>query len=156
MSDEDRKREYEAIERLIAAEQKLADAHTALIQADAEHDEAGSARLPRRPMPARIASLSPAVADLGLGGMLGEQVSDETEEQRKKRMQQIQLNQTMGPQQSLAAKRFLAMLATELEKKLAFDLRASWQVRTLVEAKGTNFAVVMSVLAHNFRTRCPS
>lgn len=48
------------------------------------------------------ASLSPAVADLGLGRMLGEQVSDETEEMRKKRMQQMQMNQTMGPQASLA------------------------------------------------------
>lgn len=49
-------------------------------------------------------ALSPAVADLGLGGMLGEQVSDETEEMRKKRMEQAQLNQTMGPQASLAVK----------------------------------------------------
>ena len=56
------------------------------------------------PLPANSASQSPAVADLGLGGMLGEQVSDETEEMRKKRMQQMQMNQTMGPEQSLAAK----------------------------------------------------
>jgi hypothetical protein len=45
-----------------------------------------------------------AAADLGLGGMLGEQVSDETEEQRRKRMQQIQMNQAMGPEQSLAVR----------------------------------------------------
>jgi hypothetical protein len=56
------------------------------------------------PLPALSASLSPAVADLGLGGMLGEQVSDETDEMRKKRMAQLQLNQTMGPQASLAAR----------------------------------------------------
>lgn len=42
MSDEDR-RQYEAIERLIVAEQKLADAHAALIQADAEHEAAEAA-----------------------------------------------------------------------------------------------------------------
>lgn len=42
------------------------------------------------------------------------------------------------------------MLATELEKKLAFDLRASWQARTLGESTGVTFAVVMSVLAHSF------
>jgi len=56
------------------------------------------------PLPPLSEGLSPAAADLGLGGQLGEQVSDETEEQRKKRMQQIQLNQVMGPEQSLAAK----------------------------------------------------
>jgi len=56
------------------------------------------------PIPQLSAALSPAVTDLGLGGMLNEQVSDETEEMRKKRMQQMQLNQTMGPQQSLAAR----------------------------------------------------
>jgi hypothetical protein len=48
--------------------------------------------------------LSAAVAELGLGDMLGEQVSDETEEMRRKRMQQMQMDQTMGPEQSLAAK----------------------------------------------------
>lgn len=42
------------------------------------------------------------------------------------------------------------MLATEIEKKLAFDLRASWQARTLADATGVTFAVVMSVLAHSF------
>lgn len=55
-------------------------------------------------LPQLSASLSPAVADLGLGGMLGEQVSDETAEMRKKRMQQMQMNQAAGPQASLAAK----------------------------------------------------
>lgn len=42
------------------------------------------------------------------------------------------------------------MLATEFEKKLAFDLRASWQARVLTESTGTTFAVVMSAIAHNF------
>lgn len=58
------------------------------------------------PLPQLSASLSPAVADLGmgLGGMLGEQVSDETEEMRRKRMAQLQQNQMAGPQQSLAVK----------------------------------------------------
>lgn len=42
LSDEDR-RKYEAIERLIVAEQKLADAHTALIQADADYEAAEAA-----------------------------------------------------------------------------------------------------------------
>jgi hypothetical protein len=56
------------------------------------------------PLPPNSASLSPAVADLGLGGMLSEQVSDETEQMRQKRMQQMQMNQTMGPQASLAVR----------------------------------------------------
>jgi hypothetical protein len=42
------------------------------------------------------------------------------------------------------------VLATELERKLAFDLRGSWQAQTLVHSTGTTFAVIMSVLAHNF------
>lgn len=56
------------------------------------------------PLPLNSAGLSPAVTDLGLGGMLTEQVSDETELMRQKRMQQMQMNQTMGPQASLAVK----------------------------------------------------
>jgi hypothetical protein len=44
-----------------------------------------------------------AVADLGLGGQqLGQQVLDETEEQRKKRMAQMQQQQLLGPAGSLA------------------------------------------------------
>lgn len=35
--------------------------------------------------------------DLGLGGMLQDQVAGETEEQRKKRMQELQDRQRMGP-----------------------------------------------------------
>lgn len=38
-----RHRHYEALERLVASEQKLAAAHAALIQADVEHDEAMAA-----------------------------------------------------------------------------------------------------------------
>lgn len=38
-----RHRHYEALERLVASEQKLADAHAALIQADVDHDEAMAA-----------------------------------------------------------------------------------------------------------------
>lgn len=47
------------------------------------------------------------------------------------------------------------MLATEFEKRLAFDLRVSWQVRTLEKSKGTTFAVVMSVLGHSFPDALP-
>lgn len=36
-----------------------------------------------------------AAQDLGLGGQLGQQVQDETEEERKKRMLQIQQQQAM-------------------------------------------------------------
>lgn len=45
------------------------------------------------PMP----GLSPAVNDLGLGSMLTDQVAGETQEQRKKRMAQLQDQKTMGP-----------------------------------------------------------
>ncbi len=47
------------------------------------------------------------------------------------------------------------MLATEFEKRLAFDLRASWQVRALGEAQGGEFAVVLSVLGHAFPEALP-
>lgn len=43
-----------------------------------------------------------AAADLGLGGMLGQQVQDETEEQRKKRMLEMQQRNALGPDGSLA------------------------------------------------------
>jgi hypothetical protein len=42
------------------------------------------------------------------------------------------------------------MLSTELEKKLAFDLRASWQARVLLGSQEKMHRIVMSVLAHNF------
>jgi hypothetical protein len=44
-----------------------------------------------------------AVADLGLGDLLGQQVAGETEEARKKRMQQMDLNRLVGPSGSMAA-----------------------------------------------------
>lgn len=46
--------------------------------------------------------VSPAVNDLGLGDMLGQQVGDETEEMRKKRMAQMQARAEMGPSGSPA------------------------------------------------------
>ena len=46
--------------------------------------------------------LSPAGADLGLGDQLSQQVAGETEEQRKKRMAQMQQNQMLGPSASMA------------------------------------------------------
>jgi hypothetical protein len=49
-------------------------------------------------------NLGGAAADLGLGDMLAGQVSQETEEQRKKRMAQIDMNRMMGPEQSLAVR----------------------------------------------------
>jgi hypothetical protein len=42
------------------------------------------------------------------------------------------------------------VLATEIEKRLAFDLRASWQAKVLVGTKGPARMVVMSVLAHTY------
>lgn len=48
-------------------------------------------------LPTKNTGLSPAVADLGLGGLLQQQVTGETEEERKKRLQQMQENQMMGP-----------------------------------------------------------
>jgi hypothetical protein len=38
-----------------------------------------------------------AAGDLGLGDMLSQQVSGETEEQRKKRMAQMAMTKTMSP-----------------------------------------------------------
>lgn len=43
-----------------------------------------------------------AVSDLGLGDLLGQQVQDETEEQRKKRLAQMQQQQLLGPAGSLS------------------------------------------------------
>ena len=47
------------------------------------------------------------------------------------------------------------MLATSLEKRLGFDLRATWQVRMLIATTGIDRAVVMSVLAHNYDEQMP-
>lgn len=48
------------------------------------------------------------------------------------------------------------MPVSELEKNIAFDLRASWQARVLSEAKGLTGAVVLSVLAHSFDEAMPT
>ncbi len=53
-------------------------------------------------LPPNSLGLSPAGAALGLGDELANQVAGETEEQRRKRMQQLQLQQSMGPAGSLA------------------------------------------------------
>ncbi len=42
------------------------------------------------------------------------------------------------------------MLATEIERNMAFDLRGSWQVRAIGEAKGQTWMVLLSVLAHTY------
>lgn len=49
-----------------------------------------------------MAMTGSAVMDLGLGGALRDQVTAETEEERKKRMGQIQQMQQLGPSGSLA------------------------------------------------------
>lgn len=50
-----------------------------------------------------MATSSPsAVNDLGLGGQLGQQVAGETDEERKKRMAQIQQARLLGPSGSMA------------------------------------------------------
>jgi hypothetical protein len=53
------------------------------------------------PMPGNM-SLGVA-SDLGLGGQLSQQVQDETDEQRRKRMLDAQQNSLLGPASSLAA-----------------------------------------------------
>jgi hypothetical protein len=53
-------------------------------------------------MPNPMPGLSAAATDLGLGDMLGQQVSGETEEARKKRMAEIAQRQALGPAGSLA------------------------------------------------------
>ncbi len=47
------------------------------------------------PLPANSAGLSPAAGDLGLGGMLRDQVQNETDEERRKRMAQMQEGQML-------------------------------------------------------------
>lgn len=54
------------------------------------------------PLPQNNPGYSAAGSDLGLGDMLSKQVSDETDEERKKRMAQMQQRQLMGPAGSLA------------------------------------------------------
>lgn len=53
-------------------------------------------------MPDPTYGLSPASEALGLGDMLQKQVAGETEEQRKKRMAEMQQRQSLGPAGSLA------------------------------------------------------
>lgn len=53
--------------------------------------------------------LSPASSDLGLGDMLQQQVQGETEEQRKKRMAEMQARQQLGPAGSLAVTSLFGM-----------------------------------------------
>lgn len=48
------------------------------------------------------------------------------------------------------------VLATDLEKMFAFDLRGSWQGRALAETKGVARAVMMSVLAHTLDEAMPT
>lgn len=54
-------------------------------------------------MPLPASSAAGAVADLGLGDLLQQQVAGETEEMRKKRMAQMDLNRLVGPAGSMAA-----------------------------------------------------
>lgn len=58
-------------------------------------------------LPVKSTGLSPAAGDLGLGDMLGQQVAGETEEQRKKRMLEMQQRQMMGSAGSPAAQMLL-------------------------------------------------
>lgn len=45
----------------------------------------------------RMADMSPASSDLGLGGALVEQVKDQTDEERKKRQRREQEMRALGP-----------------------------------------------------------
>lgn len=56
-------------------------------------------------------ALSPASADLGLGGQLSQQVAGETDEQRKKRLAQIQQQQELGPAGSMSVTSLFGMSA---------------------------------------------
>lgn len=49
-----------------------------------------------------LSPIGAAATDLGMGDMLGQQVADETEEQRKKRMAEQARQQQLGPAGSLA------------------------------------------------------
>lgn len=53
------------------------------------------------PAASTVPGLSPASADLGLGGMLADQVKGETDEMRKKRLQQQQIGQMGAANMSL-------------------------------------------------------
>lgn len=60
-------------------------------------------------MPLPASSLSPASIALGLGDMLGEQVAEETEETRKKRMLEMKQQQMAGPTGSMAVTSLFGM-----------------------------------------------
>lgn len=53
--------------------------------------------------------LSPAGAALGLGDTLAQQAAGETEEQRKKRMAQLQEKQLLGPSGSMSVTSLFGM-----------------------------------------------
>lgn len=61
------------------------------------------------PLPQNSSGLSPAGSALGLGDTLSEQVAGETEEQRKKRMAQLQQQQQLGPTGSMAVTSIFGM-----------------------------------------------
>lgn len=62
-------------------------------------------------MPLPQNSLSPASTDLGLGDALSQQVAGETDEQRKKRLAQMQQTQSLGPAGSMAVTSLFGMSA---------------------------------------------
>lgn len=51
-----------------------------------------------------------AVADLGLGSTLGQQVAGETAEERKKRMATVEQQQLLGPSGSMAVTSLLGSM----------------------------------------------
>lgn len=54
------------------------------------------------PANSQMAAMGGAAADLGMGDQLNQQVQDETDEERKKRLQQMQQQSLLGPAGSLA------------------------------------------------------
>lgn len=59
-----------------------------------------------------LPAISTAAADLGLGSSLGQQVQDETEEQRKKRMSDIAQRNALGSTGSLAVTSLFGPMGT--------------------------------------------
>jgi hypothetical protein len=62
---------------------------------------------------AQAPGMSPASMDLGLGGGLQQQVSGETEEERKRRMAQLQQAQMLGPSGSMAVTSLLGPMGSK-------------------------------------------
>lgn len=60
-----------------------------------------------------MVDFSPASMALGLGDMLAQQVAGETEEQRKKRMGELQQRQQLGPAGSLAVTSLFGMTGAD-------------------------------------------